>query len=78
MLEHLEQIESRYNEIATDLTKQEVLNDIKRTRELSKELSELEEVVNCFKSYKKILRRIIFFRRTKNNLWKRIRSFINS
>lgn len=58
MLEHLEQIESRYNEIATDLTKQEVLNDIKRTRELSKELSELEEVVNCFKSYKKILTEI--------------------
>ena len=58
MLEHLEQIESRYNEIATDLTKQEVLNDIKRTRELSKELSELEEVVTCFKSYKKILTEI--------------------
>ena len=58
MVEHLEQIEARYNEIATDLTKQEVLNDIKRTRELSKELSELEEVVNCFKSYKKILTEI--------------------
>lgn len=58
MFEHLEQIESRYNEISNELTKPDILNDIKKTRELSKELSEIEEVVNCFKSYKKVLTEI--------------------
>lgn len=58
MFEHLEQIESRYNEISSNLTKPDILNDIKKTRELSKELSEIEEVVNCFKSYKKVLTEI--------------------
>ena len=55
MFEHLEQIEQHYNEITEELTKPEVLNDIKKTRELSKELSELEDVVSCFKEYKKVL-----------------------
>ncbi len=58
MFEHLEQIESRYNEISNDLTNPDILNDIKKTRELSKELSEIEEIVNCFKAYKKILTEI--------------------
>ncbi len=55
MFEHLEQIANRYNEIEKELTKTEVLSDVKKTRELSKELSELEEIVNCFKEYKKVL-----------------------
>ncbi len=55
MFEHLEQIANRYSEIESELTKNEVLSDVKKTRELSKELSELEEVVNCFKEYKKVI-----------------------
>lgn len=55
MFEHLEQIANRYSEIENELTKNEVLSDVKKTRELSKELSELEEIVNCFKEYKKVL-----------------------
>lgn len=55
MFEHLEQIEKRYNEISEELTDPTVLTDLKKTRELGKELSELEEVVNCFKKYKKTL-----------------------
>ena len=58
MIEHLEQIESRYNEISNELTRPDVLNDIKKTRGLSKELSEIEEIVTCYRSYKKILKDI--------------------
>ena len=55
MFEHLEQIENKYNEINTSLTDPDVLSDINKTRKLSKELSEIEDIVNCFKEYKKTL-----------------------
>ena len=42
MLERLEQIEKRYNEIKEKLSESDVIQDIKRTTELSKELSSLE------------------------------------
>ena len=37
MIERLENIEKRYNEIMKELTNPEVLGDIKKTMELSKE-----------------------------------------
>ena len=42
MIERLEQILSRYNEIREKLSTNEVIQDIKKTMELSKELRELE------------------------------------
>ena len=33
----------------------EVLSNVNKTRELSKELSEIEDLVNCYKKYKKVL-----------------------
>ncbi|MBO5138751.1 MAG: peptide chain release factor 1 [Bacilli bacterium] len=59
MLEHLDAIEKRYIEIETSLTSQEVLSDVKKTTSLSKELSELEDVVKCYRQYKKTLEDII-------------------
>ena len=58
MYEHLEEIEKHYNEINEELTKPEVLGDIKKTTSLTKELSELEDVVTTFKKYKEILKQI--------------------
>lgn len=55
MLDHLEAIEERYNDISQELTKPEVLSDIKKTTQLSKELREMEEIVICYRKYKKIL-----------------------
>ena len=43
MIERLENIEKRYNEIMDELSKPEVLSDIKKTMELSKEQSSLRE-----------------------------------
>ena len=36
----------------------EVLSNVNKTRELSKELSEIEDLVNCYKKYKKVLNNI--------------------
>ena len=48
MLERLEQIEKRYNEIKEKLSESDVIQDIKRTTKLSKELSSLEDIVNSY------------------------------
>ena len=58
MFGHLEEIEKRYNEIENELTKPEVLSNIKETTKLTKELSELEDVVKCFKNYKEVLKQL--------------------
>ena len=47
-----------YNYLQEELTKTEVLSDIKKTREYSKEMASLEDVVNCYKRYKKVLEEI--------------------
>ena len=55
MLERLEIIQKKYDELTQKLTTNEVLSDIKKTREYSKELSSLEDTVTCYKKYKKVL-----------------------
>ena len=58
MLEHLDTIEEKYNNLSEELTKPEVLGDIKRTTEISKEIRDMEDVVNCYRKYKKVLQEI--------------------
>jgi len=55
MIERLDKILERYNFLETELTKQEVLSDVNKTKEYSKELANLEELIACYKQYKKIL-----------------------
>ncbi len=55
MIERLEATLEKYQYLEQELTKTEVLSDIKKTREYSKEMSSLEEIVNCYKKYKKVL-----------------------
>lgn len=55
MIDRLETTLKRYQTIEEELTKQEVLSDIKKTKELSKEMSEIEDIVSCYKTYKKVL-----------------------
>ena len=55
MIERLEATLAKYQELETELTKPEVLSDINKTRKYSKELSDLEDIVNCYKKYKKVL-----------------------
>jgi len=55
MIERLDFIENKYNELNKELTKEDVVNDLKKIKEISKNISSLEEVVNKYKEYKKLL-----------------------
>lgn len=55
MIERLEIIKKRYEEIQNNLLDPEILKDIKKTRSLSKEASDLEETVSTYEEYKKVL-----------------------
>lgn len=55
MIERLNIIKERYETINQELLNPEVLKDIKKTRELSKEAKNLEETVNVYEEYKKVL-----------------------
>ena len=55
MIDRLNAIENRYNEISSELIKPEVISDIKKMTELSKEQTYLEKIVNVYKEYKKVL-----------------------
>ena len=55
MKERLEIINKRFDELNDLLSKEEVLNDFEKLKTLSKERSELEEIVEKSKEYNKIL-----------------------
>ncbi|MBQ6494375.1 MAG: peptide chain release factor 1 [Bacilli bacterium] len=58
MIDRLEVILARYEEINNDLSDPSIFNDVKKMTELSKEKNSLEEVVSVYKNYKEILKRI--------------------
>ena len=58
MIERLEATEKKYMDLQQELMSEEVLKDINKTRELSKEMSDLEETVNVYREYKKVLEAI--------------------
>lgn len=55
MIERLEIIKKRYDELNALLQDSNVLSDVKKTREISKELAGLEDVMTCYDKYKVIL-----------------------
>ena len=55
MLERLETIEKRYDELTLMLSDPEVLSDIKKVLELNKEQASLKEAYEAYKEYKQIL-----------------------
>lgn len=55
MLERLETIEKRYNELTLMLSDSEVLSDIKKVLELNKEQASLKEAYEAYLEYKQIL-----------------------
>ncbi len=59
MIERLEATLTKYNQLQTELMSEDVLRNINKTREISKEIADLEEVVTEYKKYKKVLESII-------------------
>lgn len=55
MLERLENIETRYNELTEELMRPETISDIKKTLELTKEQASLKEAYEAYQEYKKVL-----------------------
>ena len=51
MFERLEAIKERNKVITEELSKPEVINDVKLTAKLSKEQSDLPEIIECYNSY---------------------------
>ena len=58
MIDRLEATLKRYDDISVELSKPEVIQDIKKMTELSKEQTRLSETVELYKKYKKILENI--------------------
>ena len=54
MLERLEAIEARYNEINEELMKPDIISNVKRTLELTKEQAGLREAYEAYLQYKKL------------------------
>jgi peptide chain release factor 1 len=55
MIERLQNIENRYNELNEELMKPEVINNIKKTLELTREQAGLRDAFEVYQSYKKLL-----------------------
>lgn len=55
MLERLEIIEKRYNELNDELIKPEIISDIKKTLEITKEQAGLRDGYEIYQEYKKVL-----------------------
>lgn len=53
MIERLDTIESRYNEITEELMKPEIISDIKETLKLTKEQASLKDAYEAYQKYKK-------------------------
>ena len=53
MFERLDSIKKRYDELAFELSKPDIINDVKLTTKLSKEQSDLSEIINCYDEYLK-------------------------
>ena len=58
MIERLNAIEEKYNELNNELINPDNMSDIKKIQQLSKEASDLEETVITYSAYKKVLQEI--------------------
>lgn len=55
MIERLEAILEKYESLEKSLSDPEILKDLKKTKEYSREMASLEDAVVCYKKYKKLL-----------------------
>ena len=58
MIEQLEKLEVRYQELEQLLASYEVISDKEQYNKYAKELSDLKELVSLFREYKKLIKEI--------------------
>jgi peptide chain release factor 1 len=66
MLDKLEAIKARFDEIGVALTNPEIIADNKKFGQLSKEYRSLEKIVTAYSGYKKVLEDVDFYREALN------------
>ena len=66
MLDKLEAIKARFEQLGVALTNPEIVNNNKKFAEASKEYRNLERIVIAYKDYKKILDDIEFYKEALN------------
>jgi peptide chain release factor 1 len=67
MLDKLEAIKARFDELGVALTNPEIIVDNKKFGELSKEYRSLEKIVNAYNNYRKVLDDIDFYKEGLNS-----------
>ncbi|MES2516993.1 MAG: PCRF domain-containing protein, partial [Bacteroidota bacterium] len=58
MLEQLEAIKERFEEVAQQMTQPEIVSDMSKYKTISKEYKDLEKIVNQYKEYQNVLSNI--------------------
>lgn len=58
MIEQLEAIRERFEEVAQQITQPEIVSDMKKFKTISKEYKDLEKIVNQYKEYQNVLSNI--------------------
>ena len=66
MLDRLEAIKARFDQLGVALTNPEIVGNNKRFTETSKEYRSLEKIVNAYNEYKKVLEDILFYKEAFN------------
>jgi len=66
MLEKLEAIKARFDQLAVALTNPEIVNDNRKFTSISKEYRSLEKIVIAYSTYKKLLDDVEFYREALN------------
>jgi len=74
MLEHLEQLERRYNELAQQLADPEIVANQDKLQQVAKAYAEIEEIVNTYRKYKEVLEGIKDTRAVLKELRAQVRS----
>ena len=66
MLDKLEAIKARFEDLGVALTNPEIISDNKKFGQLSKEYRSLEKIVNAYTDYKKVLDDVEFYHEALN------------
>ena len=66
MIDKLEAIRARFDQLGVALTNPAIVNDNKKFTSTSKEYRSLEKIVNAYTEYRKVLDDIIFYKEALN------------
>ena len=66
MLDKLEAIKARFDNLGVSLTNPEIIGDNRKFGELSKEYRSLEKIVMAYTNYKKIIEDVDFYKEALN------------